>query len=381
MKFAIVIPTLNPDKKMTDFVDTLVAAGYKDIVLVNDGSSAETVKYFELAKEHPEVVVLTHEVNKGKGAGLKTAFKYLLENRPDIDAAITADADGQHDVVSLKKCADAYEDAPGSVIFGGRDFSKQNVPIRSFLGNKISSVVYRLFIGIKLVDTQTGLRVVPKECFGEFSELTGDRYEYETNMIIAVKQKNIPYKEVSIETIYIDGNESSHFNTVKDSARIYSLVLGHFFKFMGSSILCWGIDMAIYAIVIAICCSVWNLKESACDSISLVNALINQTWDLHISSVLIATIASRVVSSIVNFIINKKIVFKNRGNVGKTAGKYFVLALCQLFISFLLVDFLTNEVFHVTGALNVIIKCVVDGCLFFLSYSIQRKWVFKNSKK
>ena len=358
MKYAIVIPTLNPDSKMTDFVDVLVGNGYEDIILVNDGSTKETVHFFEQAAKHPQVTVLTHEVNRGKGAGLKTAFRYLAEQRPDVDAAITADADGQHNLDSLSRCAAAYEEHPGSVIFGGRDFSDKNIPFRSRFGNKISSVVYRFSCGIKLQDTQTGLRIVPSEYFKKFSGLKGDRYEYETQMIIAVKELHIPYHEVSIDTIYIDDNESSHFNPLRDSARIYKIVLAYFFKFMASSLFSWVVDIGIYALVMAIFRNVLN--PTTCH--------------------LVATIASRVISSIVNYILNRKVVFKAVDNVRKTAVRYYVLAAFQMLISFLLVDLFAAKILKVTGILDVIIKCVVDGCLFIFSYGIQRKWVFRNKK-
>ena len=358
MNYAIIIPTLNPDHKMTDFVDVLTGAGYDNIILVNDGSSPETVHYFEEAARHPQVTVLTHEVNRGKGAGLKTAFRYLADHRTDIDAAITADADGQHNLTSIGRCAAAFEEDPGSVIFGGRDFSDKNIPARSRFGNNISSVVYRFSCGIKLKDTQTGLRIVPAKYFDKFSTLKGDRYEYETQMIIAVKELQIPYHEVSIDTIYINENESSHFNPVKDSARIYKIVLAYFFKFMASSLFSWVVDIGIYALVMAIFRNTWN--ATTCH--------------------LVATIASRVISSIVNYILNRKVVFKAVDNVRKTAVRYYILAACQMLISFLLVDLLAGKLLKVTGVLDVIIKCVVDGCLFIFSYGIQRKWVFKNKK-
>ena len=358
MNYVIVIPTLNPDHKMTDFVDALVGAGYQNILLVNDGSTKETVCWFEKASEHPEVTVLTHEVNKGKGAGLKTAFRYLAENRPDIDAAITADADGQHNIESISRCVKAYEEHPGSVIFGGREFSDKNIPFRSRFGNKVSSVVYSFSCGVKLQDTQTGLRIIPADYFAKFSTLKGDRYEYETHMIIAVKELQIPYHEVSIDTIYIDDNESSHFNPLKDSFRIYKIVLAYFFKFMASSLFSWLVDIGIYALVMALFRDVWT--ATTCH--------------------LVATIASRVISSVVNYILNRKVVFKAVDNVRKTAVRYYILAICQMLISFLLVDLLANRVLKVTGVLDVIIKCVVDACLFIFSYGIQRKWVFKNKK-
>ena len=379
--YAIIIPALNPDQKMTKFVDALVNEGYQNIILVNDGSSSpEAAVCFEKAAEYPQVRVLTHEVNRGKGAALKTAFGFLAEHGQGIKAAITADADGQHNLASLSRCAQAYEENPGSVIFGGREFSDKNIPFRSRFGNKVSSVVYRFSCGIKLQDTQTGLRVVPAEYFEKFSTLKGDRYEYETQMIIAVKELNIPYHEVAIETIYIDDNESSHFNPIKDSLRIYRIVLAYFVKFLFSSLTSWVVDIGVYWITMSICVASWHLQDSIEESVSLASALINHTWNHHIAAVLIATLTSRVISSIVNFILNRKVVFKDVADVRKTAVKYFTLALCQMILSFLLVDLLANGLLHVTGFLNVLIKCIVDMCLFVFSYGIQRKWVFKNKK-
>ena len=358
MKYSVVIPTLNPDNKMTDFVDKLIEAGFEDIILVNDGSSAETVHFFDEADKNPQVTVLVHEVNKGKGAGLKTAFRYIAENRPDIDAAITADADGQHNIESIRNCVSAYEEKPGSVIFGGRDFSDKNIPARSRFGNKISSVVYSFSCGIKLKDTQTGLRIIPRDYLQKFSELKGDRYEYETNMIIAVREMNIPYKEVSIATIYINENESSHFNAVKDSARIYAIVLRYFLKFMASSLICWLVDIAVYSLFVVL------LEHSVSD----------ETMEL------IAGAVSRIISSVLNYIINRKLVFKATENVGRTAVRYYILAVCQMIVSILLVNVLADRLLNVSGLWHTLIKCIVDGCLFIFSFGIQRKWVFKDKK-
>ena len=358
MNYAIVIPTLNPDEKMTDFVDVLVGSGFRDIILVNDGSSAETVRYFEQADAHPEVTVLTHEVNKGKGAGLKTAFRYLADNRPDIDAAITADADGQHTVESIGRCISEYEKNKDAVIFGGRDFSDKDIPFRSRFGNNVSTVVYSFSCGIKLRDTQTGLRIIPAEYFRKFSELKGDRYEYETNMIIAVKELQIPYKEVPIETIYINDNESSHFHPLKDSFRIYRIVLGYFFKFLLSSAVCFLLDIGIYTLVVAL----------------LEGKVGDETMEI------IAGAVSRIISSIANYIINRKVVFKATDNVAKTAVRYYILAACQMIISIILVNIFADKILNVTGLWHTVVKCVVDACLFVFSYNIQRKWVFQNKK-
>ena len=199
---------------------------------------------------------------------------------------------------------------------------------------------------------------MPAEYFDRFSELKGDRYEYETNMIIAVKELQIPYKEVPIETIYINDNESSHFNPLKDSFRIYKIVLGYFFKFLLSSLFCWLLDIGLYTLVVA-------LLEGKVD---------DGTMEL------IAGAVSRIVSSVANYIINRKVVFRAVDNVAKTAVRYYILAACQMIISIVLVNLFADRVLGVTGLWHTVIKCIVDGCLFIFSYGIQRKWVFKNKK-
>ncbi len=379
MNTAVIIPVLDPDEKFKKFTSELITGGYEDIIIVDDGSSEETKHFFQEAAENKEVTLLTHEVNRGKGAALKTAFSYLAKERSDIDVAVTCDGDGQHTVECMDSCLAEHEKSPGTVIIGGRDFGG-DVPFRSRFGNAVSRVVYRYACGIKLKDTQTGLRVIPAEYFELFSGLPGDRYEYETQMLIEIVNRKIPYKEVEIKTIYIDDNSSSHFNAVRDALRIYAVVLKYFVKFVLSSISSWVVDIGVYWITIAILEHAWSLDSTVNESYSLAKALIAHTWNLHIASVLIATLTSRITSSIVNFVINRKVVFKDSANIKKAAAKYFILAFCQMTLSFVFVDLFANGLLHVTGFKNVLVKCLVDMCLFIFSYGVQRKWVFKDKK-
>lgn len=356
MNPVIVIPVLNPDEKTTNFVETLILAGFKNILVVNDGSSRDYEPCFDEIRAHKECTVLVHEVNKGKGAALKTAFKYLHENREDIDVAVTADGDGQHDLNSINKCLVKYAEDTNTVVFGGRDFSGKDVPTRSKFGNKLSKVVYRFSCGIKLNDTQTGLRIIPSEYFERFSTLKGDRYEYETSMILEIANKNIPYAEVPIKTIYLEENKSSHFNTIKDSVKIYVIVLKNLIKFILSSVICFIIDEGGF---------------------TLMNMLLMSTALGQSSRTWISIIVARIVSSFFNFIINRKTVFHSQGSLWKTMLKYYILAACMLCVSSLLVNLFAIEILHVDGFLETVIKCIVDLCLFFASYTIQRKWVFK----
>ena len=156
----VVIPSYNPDEKLAQTVLGLKNAGFRDIIVIDDGSSAETKKNFP--EPGDGVTVLRHEVNRGKGAGLKTAFRYILENRPDAAGCVTADGDGQHRTEDIAACAKAMLSEKDRVILGARDFSLPHVPERSKKGNRITSRVFRLLFGMKITDTQTGLRAIPR---------------------------------------------------------------------------------------------------------------------------------------------------------------------------------------------------------------------------
>ena len=230
MNVTIIVPSLDPDEKLIQVVDGLLADGFDDIVLVNDGSHADHLWPFEQAAQHPEVTVLTHEVNKGKGRALKTAFAWCLKNRPDIDGVVTADGDNQHKSADIRRCAQAMIFDPGKVWLGVRDFSLDHVPVRSRMGNTLTRGIMKLACGVSVTDTQTGLRAIPAKDLPLMLRIPGERYEYETQMLLSLRDAGVGIGEVIIETVYIDENESSHFNPLKDSWKIYKIIFRHMFR-------------------------------------------------------------------------------------------------------------------------------------------------------
>ena len=209
-KISVVLPSLDPDEKLNAVIDGLLEYGFSDIILVNDGSKPENLHYFtDAAQAHPEIHVLTHEVNRGKGAGLKTAFNYVLENRPDCLGVVTVDGDNQHHPEDTRACCEHMLETD-RITLGCRDFSLPHVPPRSRFGNKTTSGVFKLFCGITLSDTQTGLRAFPRDTLELMAQVGGDRFEYETNVLLAMKTNDLPFDEVKIRTVYIEENKSSH---------------------------------------------------------------------------------------------------------------------------------------------------------------------------
>ena len=354
-RISVVLPSLDPDEKLDAVIDGLLEYGFTDIILVNDGSKPENLPRFQHAADtHKEVHLLHHEVNRGKGAALKTAFAYFLENRPQGLGVVTVDGDNQHHPEDTRTCCVRMLET-GNVVLGCRNFDLPHVPPRSRFGNRTTSAVFRLFCGIKLSDTQTGLRAFPRETLELMTQIGGDRFEYETNVLLAMKTNGLPFDEVKIRTVYIEENKSSHFHWLKDSWRIYKLILAHFFRYTLSSLFCAGVDVGMFALFD-------HLLASS-------EAAVHDT---------VPYVLARVISSLLNFFINQRVVFQSRESTGKALLRYYAVAVPQLLVQM----GLTNGVFwllHVgsnAGWLRSLWYIIVMTVLYFISYAIQQRWVF-----
>lgn len=343
MNTAVLIPAFEPNEKLMDLIHKLVDLPFRCIFVVDDGSSEQCAVIFTEIDKLPNCRVIRHLQNKGKGAALKTGFQALLKLKQPVSGCVTADADGQHLPDDILRVAKVLEENPDALILGSRDFSASCVPQHNKMGNHITRSVFKFMTGTSLRDTQTGLRGIPAKLMEQFADLPGERYEFEMNMLMQGAKSGIPIVELNIRTVYIEKNRSSHFRPFKDSARIYSQI----FKFAFSSLVCSAIDIGAFALLIGL------LPASA-------------------YKLLAATAIARICSSSVNFCLNKNMVFKETGGAAAQAAKYYVLCAAQMLCSWLLLQSLTLlELGNV-----VLLKILGDTSLFFLSYVIQRKFVF-----
>ena len=359
-KISVVLPSLDPDEKLIAVVDGLLEYGFSDIILVNDGSKQENLHYFtDLAAQHPEIHLLHHEVNKGKGAALKNAFLWFLENRPDGYGVVTVDGDNQHHPEDTRACCEHMLNT-GHTVLGCRDFNQADVPARSSFGNKTTSMIFKIFVGMTISDTQTGLRAIPREVLKELVEVYGDRFEYETNMLLAFKTKGIDFDEVKIRTVYIEENKSSHFRVIHDSWRIYKLILAHFFRYTLSSLASAVVDTGAYALLS-------SLLSGMLKGFALTAA---------------AGVTARVISSLLNFFMNQKLVFQTNVDTKKAMLRYYCLALPQMAAQVLLTQgvYALFAIPDSANFLRTVIYAVVMTVLYFLSYMIQQRWVFAPQK-
>ena len=345
----IIVPAYEPDEKMILLLEKLKQANITEVIVVDDGSEGEEYQQlFRKAEKEFSVKVLHHAVNLGKGRALKTAFNYCLNTYPDLRGVITIDSDGQHKVEDMLACMKTLEENPNDLILGCRDFKTAGVPLRSSFGNRLTSKVFKYLIGVEISDTQTGLRGISASFMKRLMNVKGERFEFETNMLIETKEAGVGIKEVKIETIYLEENKSSHFNPIKDSIQIYAA----FGKFLFSSLSSSVVDLSLFALF----CNILRNKEPG-----------------MISYLVLATILARVCSATYNFLVNYKVVFKSEMSMGKAMIRYFLLAVIQMSLSAVLV----NTIYPFMGGAEILVKIPVDVFLFLASFVIQRELVYK----
>ena len=217
----VLIPAYEPDEELIRLAKELNEAGF-DMVVVDDGSGPAYGKIFDEIK--PYAHILTHEENRGKGAALKTGMVYIRDHMPQAEHFITCDADGQHLVRDVIRVSERLQAGHKFVLTMRKQ--RENMPLRSWVGNTLSRVVYALLTKRYLSDNQSGLRGFDRSYIDWLVEVERDKYDYEMNVLYYAAKKAIPISTVMIDAIYINNNQSSHFQPVKDTLRIYRSLLG-----------------------------------------------------------------------------------------------------------------------------------------------------------
>lgn len=340
-RLAVLIPVWQPGELLPDLVATLAAEGFGAVLVVNDGSDTEHSPLFNQLALVSRVHVLRHAVNLGKGRALKTGANYFLSELPEMDGLVTADGDGQHTPVDIVRVAEALDSSGGRVVLGVRTF-QSGVPWRSRLGNGLTRHIFAFVTGAKLADTQTGLRGFPRRLLPELMVLDGERYEYEMIVLAHIcRTEKLPI-ELPIETVYLDDNRASHFNPVRDSMRIYFVLVRFYF----SALVAAGIDFAGFSVAFAL------------------------TGNLLVS------IGVGRFSSLVNFAINRKFVFHSLASVQGALWRYYALVMAVGALSYVLI-----HTFQSFAGWNVFAaKIVVDSLLSLVSFAMQRTFVFRRAE-
>lgn len=340
----VIIPAYKPDQTLRSITDKLWEYGCQ-LIVVDDGSGEEYQQVFDQVGDI--CIVLRHRENRGKGAAIKTALSYIKREIWESELIGIMDCDGQHLPEDMMKLLQFARKHRKTLVLGVRTVGKE-MPFKSRAGNQITRIVYQLVSGVKVSDTQTGLRAFDSELMEKFLSVEGERYEYEMNVLMACAKAKIPIEEVQINTIYRDkDNSNSHFHSFRDSVRIYKEIL----KFALSSLSSFFLDYLLFSILM------FFLPHTAI-------------------AILLANIAARIVSAFYNYSMNCRFVFHTDQRIREASG-YFALAGFILMMNNLILE-LFIQIFSVPVHPA---KLLTEFLLFLISWLIQKYVIFRKEKR
>lgn len=195
MKICVVIPFCNEKKHIASVVESVIKKGNK-VIVVDDGSSDGGM---DTIKASRNLVKLTHKINLGKGAAMKTGAEFAFSN--GFDAVVFMDGDGQHNPHDLSKFVDLLTSGYDFVL-GSRNLSF-GVPFVRFAGNKFASAVISILFGIYVSDSICGFRGMTKKAYSKI-KWQSRGYGVEVEMVIRAGKSGLKYTEVPVETKYIN---------------------------------------------------------------------------------------------------------------------------------------------------------------------------------
>jgi uncharacterized protein (DUF2062 family) len=211
----VIAPTFDNARTLAAVLKTIGELGWP-VIVVDDGcrdGSADILRGVQAASNF--CTVLTHSVNRGKAAALRTGFEHAAAM--GFTHAVTIDTDGQHDPAQI---SDLLRDArrfPQALVIGRRDASAAGYPAASRAGRFWSNICVRWESGLRVSDSQCGFRVYPLATTLSLRCLSG-RYGFETEVLTRAAWAGVAVAETAVACLYdVPGGRITHFRRWRDS--------------------------------------------------------------------------------------------------------------------------------------------------------------------
>lgn len=333
-----IIPAYDPPELLIGLMRELRRRAPWPVIVIDDGSDSDRSNIFDQLRAMEGVSVLRHAANLGKGAALKTGFNHALVTHGPEVTLLTLDADGQHLIDDAANVAETALSRAGELVLGVRKIEFLNTPFRSFFGNALTRGLVRLLVGLRLRDTQTGLRAIPGFFAKRLLTLPSNGYDFELEMLMMARHSRLVIAEQPISTFYDKGNTTSHFEPVIDSAKIYRVLL----RFLFASLLSSGVDNLLFGHFLG-----------AGFGVAAAQAL------------------ARCIAIPLNFILLQRCVFYSQQDMWAVLLRYAVVVLAFFAMSSALIV-TVSQTWIGPMAGKILIECA----LFPLTFFVQRDFVF-----
>lgn len=330
-EMVILMPVYNPSERIVNYVKKLKENNYQ-VVLINDGSKSEYHSLFE--KMVHDCKIISYPLFKGKGYAIKKGIHYIKEHLQDKKGIIILE--NEYDLMHINHIRTLINK------------NSQKMCVVHHKGKRFLTKLFSMIYNKKFIDVDSELFGFSMNYLDQM--MTVDENCYEVQSLIQSVQNNQEIEEIQLE------NKQQPFHLKNKTIQVLYVIFLHLIRFVSSSIISSVIDVLLAWILLDVL-KIWMTSDF---------------WRIALSSLI-----ARVLSAIVNYVINKKYVFKEKTNSKQTAIRFLILTIVITILSTLFV--------YVASSLHImsekLAKPVGDLLLFLLSYSAQTKWVFKNNER
>lgn len=330
-EMVILMPVYNPDERIVNYVKKLKENNYQ-VILINDGSKSEYHSLFE--KMVHDCKIISYPLFKGKGYAIKKGIHYIKEHLQDKKGIIILE--NEYDLMHINHIRTLINK------------NSQKMCVVHHKGKRFLTKLFSMIYNKEFIDVDSELFAFSMNYIDQMMAV--DENCYEVQSLIQSVQNNQEIEEIQLE------NKQQPFHLKNKTIQIMYVIFLHLIRFISSSIISSVIDVLLAWILLDVL-KLWMTSDF---------------WRIALSSLI-----ARVLSTIVNYVINKKYVFKGKTNSKQTAIRFLILTVVITILSTLFVYAASS--LHIMS--EKLAKPVGDLLLFLLSYSAQTRWVFKNNER